>query len=445
MSLDNVTSDLVPVGLLGNAENMPPTASATPVTDLASQRERAFADQSCATEKKLPGFRWRRFLQTQGILFSIGTLICLTLWALRIPTSFLPIMVNSVCIGNVLSFLMEYASPLYDRFRPPWNWVVYVPLLAMISVFGIMLSGFGVYLIDSTGITYLSLIRILGPFGMVVSMTVGTVWYAVVRIQILLRERNVQLETALAAETTVVRQQEQELSRARQIQQDLLPKSIPQLRGIQVAGAWQPASAVSGDYYDVLSLDEHRLAICIGDVVGKGITAALLMANLQAAFRAFATADASPASVCGKLNAFICGNVACGKFISFFYCIVDSRDRSLSYENAGHCPAQLVRITGETIALMGEGAVLGVLPDWNYRNNRLQLESGDHLVLFTDGVTEAEDAYGTEFGEERVVRTLQNAAGRSAEEVRRTLMDAVTGYCSGNFRDDATVVVLAVQ
>jgi sigma-B regulation protein RsbU (phosphoserine phosphatase) len=176
----------------------------------------------------------------------------------------------------------------------------------------------------------------MAPFGMVVSMTVGIVWYVVIRIQMLLRERNVQLETALAAETTVVRQQEQELSRARQIQHNLLPKSIPQLRGIQVAGAWQPASAVSGDYYDVLSLDEHRLAICIADVVGKGITAALLMANLQAAFRAFATADASPASVCSKLNAFLCGNVATGKS-----------------SPAGHCPAQLVRRSGETIALSG--------------------------------------------------------------------------------------------
>ena len=125
--------------------------------------------------------------------------------------------------------------------------------------------------------------------------------------------------------------------RSRQIQQELQPRSIPQLHGIQVAGAWQPASTVSGDYYDVLALDEHRLAICIGDVVGKGITAALLMANLQVAFRAFATADASPASVCGKLNAFMCGNVANGKFISFFYCIVDIRDRSLAYENAGRC------------------------------------------------------------------------------------------------------------
>ena len=91
------------------------------------------------------------------------------------------------------------------------------------------------------------------------------------------------------------------------------------------------------------------------------------------------------------------------------------------------------------------GAVLGVLPDWSYRNNRLQFESGDPLVLFTDGVTEAEDAHGEEFGEERVVRVLRNAAGRSAKEVRRALVEAVTGYCSCNFRDDATVVALAVQ
>ena len=275
---------MFPAGRLVNPENVPTPSSAFPGADLATQRDCAFADPSCAVGKKLARLRLRRFLQTQGILFSIGALICLTLWALRIPFAFLPIMVNAVSIGNVLGFVMDYACPLYDRFRPPWNWVAYIPLLAAISVFGILLSAGLLYRMSSAGTIYLSLLRMMAPFGMVVSMTVGIVWYAVIRIQMLLRGRNVQLETALAAETTVVRQQEQELSRARQIQQDLLPKSIPQLRGIQVAGAWQPASAVSGDYYDVLALDEHRLAICIGDVVGKGIMAALLMANLQAAF-----------------------------------------------------------------------------------------------------------------------------------------------------------------
>ena len=118
-------------------------------------------------------------------------------------------------------------------------------------------------------------------------MTVGTVWYGVGLIQQRLQQKNQQLQAALETGAVALQAQEQELARARQIQQGLLPKSIPQLRGMQVSGAWQPASAVSGDYYDVMALDPDRLAICIGDVVGKGITAALLMANLQAAFRAF--------------------------------------------------------------------------------------------------------------------------------------------------------------
>ena len=413
-------------------------------TELASQRERASA-AACPKGEKPSALTLRGIIRIEALLFAIGALICLILWALSIPTSYLPIMVNSLCIGNVLFILMELAGPWYDQFRPPWNWVIYVPLLGAISLLGILLSAVGLYLMDSTRTPYLTLVRILGPFGMVVSMTVGIVWYAVVRIQMLLRERNLQLETDLANESNVVRKQQQELSRARQIQQDLLPKSIPQLRGIQVAGAWQPASAVSGDYYDVFALDDHRLAICIGDVVGKGITAALLMANLQAAFRAFATADASPASVCRKLNTFMCANVASGKFISFFYCIVDARDHTLAYENAGHCPAQLVRHTSESIALSGDGAVLGVLPDWIYKDNCLLLESGDRLVLFTDGVTEAEDAFGHEFGEDRVARVLQERSAGSAEDLRRTLMDTVTSFCGRQFRDDATVVVLAVQ
>jgi len=390
-----------------------------------------------------PGFR--KFLRDQQLFVFVGVLVCLALWALHIPTSYLSVIVMSVCIGNVLNTMMSYASRWYEALDPPWNWIVYVPLLAVVSMLGTAMAALFLYVMSDNGRTYSAVLREVAPFSMLVSMTVGTLLYATARIQERLRLKNQQLQSALDSGTVALLEQEQELSRARQIQQDLLPKSIPQLRGIQVAGAWQPASAVSGDYYDVLALDEHRLAICIGDVVGKGITAALLMANLQAAFRAFATADASPASVCGKLNTFMCGNVASGKFISFFYCIVDARDRSLAYENAGHCPAQLVRRSGETITLCGGGAVLGVLPDWNYQDNRVQLESGDRLVLFTDGVTEAEDSDGTEFGEDRVVQSLQDSAGRSAEDVQRRLMETVTLYCDGQFRDDATVVVLAVQ
>ena len=390
-----------------------------------------------------PGLR--QWLREQQSLVFIGVLLAAALWALNLKMSFAQIMVMSLCIGNTLNLVMRYAGRWYEGRTPPWNWVVYLPLLAAMSILGALAGAGMLYLMNGIRMPFLTLFRMTAPFAMVVCMSVGTVSYAVTRIQERLHDKNHQLETALRAETDVVRKQEQELDRARQIQQDLLPKWIPQVRGMQVAGAWQPASAVSGDYYDVLALDENRLAICIGDVVGKGITAALLMANLQAAFRAFATADASPAAVCSRLNAFICGNVASGKFISFFYCIVDARDRSLAYENAGHCPAQLVRRSGDAITLPGDGAVLGVLPDWIYKDNRLQLETGDRLVLFTDGVTEAEDAQGVEFGEGRVVRALLDPGDRSADDVRRTLMSAVTDYCGGQFRDDATVVVLAVQ
>lgn len=177
--------------------------------------------------------RVRKFLRTQQILLSIGALICLTLWALRIPTSLILVLVNSVVIGNVLNVIMEYAGPYYDHLNPPWNWVVYVPLLGTVSLLGILLAAASLYyLLNDPGVTYRGLLRITAPFGMVVSMSVGLVWYGVARIQLRLQERNLQLENALAKESTVVRQQEQELVRARQIQQELLPKSIPQLRGI---------------------------------------------------------------------------------------------------------------------------------------------------------------------------------------------------------------------
>jgi len=139
-----------------------------------------------------------------------------------------------------------------------------------------------------------------------------------------------------------------ELAAAREIQQMLLPSTLPQLARVQIAGAWQPAREVGGDYFDVIQLDKDRLGICVGDVAGKGITAALLMANLQASFRAFATTEASPQVVCTKLNKFLCANIASGKFVTFFYAVLDADARTLTYENAGHSPGLLLRSSGTT-------------------------------------------------------------------------------------------------
>jgi sigma-B regulation protein RsbU (phosphoserine phosphatase) len=179
----------------------------------------------------------------------------------------------------------------------------------------------------------------------------------------------------------------------------------------------------------------------VGDVAGKGITAALLMANLQASFRAFANPDASPKMVCSKLNKFLCANTASGKFVTFFYAVLDAEKRTLIYENAGHSPGMLLRAAGATESLSGGGSVLGVLPDWEYQDYEVQLGSGDKLVLTTDGITEAENAQFEEFGEDRLLEATRAQDGR-ALETQRAIMQQVTAFCSGNFRDDATLLVL---
>ncbi|HEY4979927.1 MAG TPA: PP2C family protein-serine/threonine phosphatase, partial [Candidatus Acidoferrum sp.] len=199
-----------------------------------------------------------------------------------------------------------------------------------------------------------------------------------------------------------------------------------------------------GDYFDVIRLDNSRLGICIGDVSGKGITAALLMANLQAAFRAFATPAAKPSEVCSKLNEFVCGNVAPGKFITFFYAILDVGNHTLTYENAGHCAGIRMKSNGETEQMRGQGGVLGVFAEWTYADFSLALSPGDRLLFFTDGVMEAENQNEVEFGYEGITK----AAGidcSSASELKGKIMKGVTDYCHGEFRDDVTLVVACIR
>jgi sigma-B regulation protein RsbU (phosphoserine phosphatase) len=167
------------------------------------------------------------------------------------------------------------------------------------------------------------------------------------------------------------------------------------------------------------------------------------MANLQASFRAFATNDASPQEVCTKLNRFLCANIASGKFVTFFYAVLDADARTLTYENAGHPPGLLLRSNGTAETLRGGGAVLGALPDWTYQDYTAQLQPGDQLLLSTDGITEAENEQLQEFGDERLLEVARERDG-SALDIQRTIMERVTAFCGGNFRDDATLLVLRI-
>jgi sigma-B regulation protein RsbU (phosphoserine phosphatase) len=238
--------------------------------------------------------------------------------------------------------------------------------------------------------------------------------------------------------------QAQEMQRAREIQQSLLPKEIPQLEGFEVAAAWRPAREVSGDYYDVFKLDEHRLGVCIADVVGKGVAAALLMANVQAAVRAYASSAENAAQLCTKVNRLLCENLATGKFVTFLYGVLNNETRTFDYCNAGNvCPVLVSQGTVRSIAV--GGAVLGVFPEWQYESANLALGPGDRLLLVTDGITEASDAAEQEFGEEKLAEAALRHSKRTSAEMSRLLLEEVSAFCDSHFHDDATLLVIAAK
>jgi sigma-B regulation protein RsbU (phosphoserine phosphatase) len=234
-----------------------------------------------------------------------------------------------------------------------------------------------------------------------------------------------------------------ELDEARRIQRSLLPQTLPELDRCEIAASWQPAAGVGGDCYDAIRFGPTRLGLSIADVVGKGIPAALLMSNLQAAVRAFATGAAQPAEVCHQVNRILCGHIAEGRFISFFYCLIDEDEGTLTYANAGHYPPILVRADGCVERLGVGGAVLGVFPDGTYEQGQVALLAGDRLVLYTDGITEAMNAADEEFGEERVLETVVSNRTCSAPALQARLAQAVADFSDGRFHDDATLIVVA--
>jgi phosphoserine phosphatase RsbU/P len=238
------------------------------------------------------------------------------------------------------------------------------------------------------------------------------------------------------------RQHADELQDAREIQNNLLPKNIPQVKDYEIAGMTQPVRYVGGDYYNVVRISETQTVLCIADVSGKGMPAALLMSSLQAALKPLMWDSRSPRELCRRLNRILCEIAPVGKFVSFFYAVLDSKDNRLTYCNAGHNPPVLVRDDGTASELNAAGAVLGQFPDWVYEQSDLQLRPGDALMLFTDGLVEACDQDDEPFGEERVIGIARENRGAGAEGLKTLLMQAASQHCGGHFQDDASMIVL---
>ncbi|HKS23004.1 MAG TPA: SpoIIE family protein phosphatase [Thermoanaerobaculia bacterium] len=252
-------------------------------------------------------------------------------------------------------------------------------------------------------------------------------------------------QVATALETSRLRSEEVDFEQARAMQQILLPKSLPQLDGFELAGMWQPARSVGGDYYDAIDFGDGKAAVCIADVAGKGMPAALLMASLQAAVKATASSDTAPRRLCEKVRHVVAGNLTGGTFITFFYALLDTQERTLTYCNAGHNPPLLVRATGEVERLDTGGSVLGRLfRGETYDQAIVPIDAGDRVVLFTDGVSESRRA-GEDFGDERIIDVVRSHRELGAAELQEKIVEAITSFTSGSFGDDVTLVVIAAS
>jgi sigma-B regulation protein RsbU (phosphoserine phosphatase) len=240
-----------------------------------------------------------------------------------------------------------------------------------------------------------------------------------------------------------------ELEIAREVQRQLYPKTVPELRRLELTALCHPARLVSGDYYDYQGVRDGCAVIAIGDVAGKGISAALLMASLhsslrtqvQACIEGADRAEMSTSRLITQLNRLLYADTSPEKYATMLLSIYDDETGVLTYTNAGHLPPVLVR-DGRSTALDVNGMVVGAFPFAQYDESRLHLEPGDVLLCYTDGITEPENAYGEMFGEERLIDLVVRNSHLATAEIIDTVIGAVNEWTgSPELQDDMTVLV----
>jgi sigma-B regulation protein RsbU (phosphoserine phosphatase) len=237
-----------------------------------------------------------------------------------------------------------------------------------------------------------------------------------------------------------------ELEIAREVQSQLYPKEAPPMRGLKLTVCCDPARMVSGDYYDYQEIAGGKMAFAIGDVAGKGISAALLMATIQAALRAQINLNQpntilQSSLVVSRLNQQIWANTAPEKYATFFFATFDELTRNLIYTNAGHLSPLLFR-NGDVSSLDSNGTVVGAFPGAIYDESTLTLKPGDLLLCYTDGITEPENPYGEMFGEERLIDLVKKHVQRDDRELLQIILEAVRSWTgSPELQDDMTLLL----
>lgn len=234
-----------------------------------------------------------------------------------------------------------------------------------------------------------------------------------------------------------------DLEQAAIIQRELLPSSPPNVPGLDLDGYNAACRTVGGDYYDFLTYDDGRLGIALGDVSGKAMPAALLMTSLQARLRVLAEQVQDLAQLMTRLNRHTAAHCPSNRFVSMFYAVIEPATGHLIYSNAGHNPPLIARVDGRVDELSGGGIIMGLFSSARYEAFEAQLDPGDVLVLYSDGVTEAMNAAGDTFDEDRLLETLRLNRHKSAAEIVLAITRGVARFVAGApAADDLTLVVV---
>jgi serine phosphatase RsbU (regulator of sigma subunit) len=247
---------------------------------------------------------------------------------------------------------------------------------------------------------------------------------------------------AKAAKLESERRAAQELEIAKQVQARLFPQTLPPLRTLEYTGICIQARQVGGDYYDFLNLGRERLGLVIADISGKGIAAALLMANLQANLRSqCAIAVDQPQRLLRSVNQFFYENTADSAYSTLFFAEYDDNGQRLRYANCGHLSALLLRSDNTLERLASTCTVLGLFKEWDCSIGERRLFSGDTLALYTDGITESFNDAGEEFGEQRLIEALRRHRELSSQAVLGSIVDEVNQFSPREQDDDITLIV----
>ena len=235
----------------------------------------------------------------------------------------------------------------------------------------------------------------------------------------------------------------EEMRLAAEIQQRLMPDKIPEISGYQISAISIPAKEVGGDYYDFFDLEDGRTGVCLGDITGKGITAALLMSNLQAALRSQSLIYTDCAMSVQNTNKLLFRSTEASKFATLFYLVLDSVNHNLEYCNGGHDTPLLFKQKGDEVELPATGMLLGFMEESEYKKEKIEIDNGDILLIYSDGVTEAMNVEKKEFGLEKVKDLIRNNMSEGAEIIKEKILDEIKLHTSGAEQsDDITLIIL---